>query len=72
MLVTCFPVIREATQIIKKVKKICVKEGFNLKKLTNNKPKVCDAIPEQHREKNVKDRDFSLGSLPEDKALEVK
>ena len=66
-----FPTTKEASEILKKMKEVYAKGRVNLTKFTSNKAEILKAIPEEHRKKNIKDRDLALGSLPEDKKFGV-
>ena len=67
-----FPSAQIAVDMIYKVKKLCKQGGFNLTKLSSNHIEVLKSIPDKCRKGGVKDKDFSLGILPEDKVSRVK
>ena len=58
--------------MIYKVKSLCKKGGFNLKKSSSNHIEVLKSIPDECRKDGVKDKNLNLGILPENKALGVK
>ena len=67
-----FQTVTEAKDVIRKVKELCTKQGFNLTKFTSNSEEVLKSIPDKDRKKNVSDEALTFGKLPEDKALGVK
>ena len=63
--------MKKASEILKKIKEVYAKGGFNITKFTCNKAEALKAIPEDHIKKNLEDLDLALECLPEDKALAV-
>ena len=62
-----------AKDVIKKVRELCAKGGFNLTKFTrNSEEEVLKSIPNEDRRKNISDEALRFGKIPEDKALGVK
>ena len=72
MLKSC-QTVTEAKDVIKKVKELCAKGGFNLTKFTgNSEEEVLQSIHNEDRRKNISDEPLTFGKIPEDKALGVK
>ena len=67
-----FQTVTQVKDVIRKVKELCVKGGFNLTRFTSNNEDVLMSIPDEDRRKNVSDETLTFGKLPEDKALGVK
>ena len=67
-----FQIVTEAKDVMRKVKELCAKGGFNLTKFTSNSEEVLKSIPDVDRRNNVSDEPLTFGKLPEDKALGVK
>ena len=67
-----FQTVTEVKDVIRKVKILCAKGGFNLTNFTSNSEEMLKSIPDKDRRKNVTDEEFTLGNLPEHKALGVK
>ena len=60
------------TDVIRKIKELSTKGGFDLTKFTSNSEEVLKSIPEKGRRKNVTDEELTFSKLPGDKALGVK
>ena len=67
-----FQTVTKAKDVIRKVKELCAKGGFNLAKFTSNNEAVLKSIPNEGRRKNVSDEALTFCKLPEDKAFGVK
>ena len=67
-----FQTVTVAKDVIRKVKTLCTKDGFNFTNFTSNSEEVKKSIPDKERKKNVTDEELTFGKLPEDKALGVK
>ena len=67
-----FETVTVAKDVIRKVKKLYTKGGFNFTNFTSNSEEVKKSIPDKERKKNVTDEELTFGKLPEDKALGVK
>ena len=67
-----FPTAEEAITVIKQVKDLYSNGDFNLTKFINNSTTVLKSIPDDSRRTAVKDEEFALECLLEDKALGVK
>ena len=50
-----FQTVTKARDVIRKVKELCVKGGFNFTKFTSNSEEVLKSIPDEGRRKNVSD-----------------
>ena len=59
----------KAKDVIRKVKGLCTKGGFNLTKFTNNSEEVLKSIPDEDRRKNVSDEALTFGKNVSDEAL---
>ena len=65
------PTIKEANHLIKSVKEMCSRGGFNLHKFVSNKKDVNKGIPESDRAEGIKNIDLDLDKLPMERALGV-
>ena len=65
------PTEDDAVSLVKGVKSLCAKGGFNLTKFVSNGRKVMEAIPEKDRAKEIKGTDLSKDKLPIERALGV-
>lgn len=65
------PSVEEAIALVKSVKGMCQRGGFNLHKFTSNKAEVIEKIPEIDRAEDVKNLDFDRDALPMERALGV-
>ena len=63
------PTIREATELVKELKKLAAEGGFNLTKWTSNSHKVINEIPVHDRSRKAQER--TLEDPAEDRALGV-
>ena len=61
-----------AKDVIRKVKTLCTKDGFNFTNFTSNSEEVKKSIPDKERRKNVTDEELTFRKFLEDKALGVK
>ena len=67
-----FQIVTKAKDVIRKVKELCAKGGFNFTKFTSNGEEVLKSIPDKGRRENVIGEELTFGKLPEDKAFGVK
>ena len=67
-----FLTVEEAITVIQQVKDLYSNEDFILKKFISNNTTVFKSIPDDSRRAAVKNEEFALGCLPEEKALGVK
>ncbi|KAK3755825.1 hypothetical protein QZH41_003462 [Actinostola sp. cb2023] len=65
------PSVEEAIKLIKDIKGMCAKGGFNLHKFVSNSKEVIKHIPESDRADGVKELDLDLDSLPLERTLGV-
>ena len=56
---------------MKKVRPLCLKDGFNIKSFASNGVDLLRVIPNDLRKDGMKDKDLKLGTLIDDKALGV-
>ena len=63
------PTVREATELVKELKKLAAEGGFNLTKWTSNSPRVINEIPVHDRSRKAQER--TLTDPAEDRALGV-
>ena len=63
------PTVREATELVKELKKLAAEGGFNLTKWTSNSPRVINEIPVHDRSRKAQER--TLEDPAEDRALGV-
>ena len=61
-----FQTVTKTKDIIRKVKELCAKEGFNL----SSQAIVLKSIPDEDRRKNVSNEALTFGKLPEVNLLE--
>ena len=48
-----FQTVTEAKDVIRKIKELCVKRGFNLTKFTSNREEVLRSIADEDRRENI-------------------
>ena len=65
------PSIEEAVELVKDIKEMCKRGGFNLHKFTSNRKEVIQQIPVSNRAEGIKHLDFSREALPMERALGV-
>ena len=65
------PSVEEAVKLIKDIKEMCKRGGFNLHKFTSNKKEVIDQIPVEDRAEGIKNLDLDHDALPVERALGV-
>ena len=65
------PLVKETVDLVKSVKEMCKRGGFNLHKFTSNNKEVIQQIPEQDRAEEIKNLDFDREPLPMERALGV-
>lgn len=65
------PTEEEALNLVKNVKKMCSKGGFNLHKFLSNSKEVIKGIQQSDRADGVKEVDLDLDSLPLERTLGV-
>ena len=63
--------IEEAVELVKDIKEMCKRDGFNLHKFTSNRKEVIEQIPVSDRAEGIKHLDFSREALPMERALGV-
>lgn len=61
----------ESVELVKDIKEMCKRGGFNLHKFTSNRKEVIQQIPVSDRAEGIKDLDFSREHLPIERALGV-
>ena len=67
-----FTDVKEAGDMLKNVRALCLEGGFNLRKFTSNGIDQLRVIPNDLRKDGMKDKDLKLGNLTDDKALGLK
>ena len=65
------PSVGEAIDLIKGVKEMCKRGGFDLHKFTSNKNEVIRGVPVEHRAEEIKLLDLNHHKLPMEHALGV-
>ena len=65
------PSVHEAVKLIKDVKEMCKRGGFNLHKFTSNSKEVIHSIPVQDRAEDIKNLDLDQDILPIERALGI-
>ena len=65
------PSIEDAVELVRSVKEMCKRGGFNLHKFTSNNKEVIQHIPEADRAEDIKNLDFVREVLPVERALGV-
>ena len=65
------PTVEEALNLVKNVKQMCSKGGFNLHKFLSNSKEVIKSIQQSDRADGVKEMDLDLDSLPLERTLGV-
>ena len=65
------PSVGEAIDLIKGVKEMCKRGGFNLHKFTSNKKEVIAGVPVEDRAEEIKLLDLNHDKLPMERALGV-
>ena len=65
------PSVGEAIDLIKGVKEMCKRGGFNLHKFTSNKKEVLAGVPVKDRAEEIKLLDLNHDKLPMERALRV-
>lgn len=68
---TSCPTVGEANHLIRSVKEMCRRGGFNLHKFVSNKKEVIKRTPESDRAEGIKNIDLDLDRLPMERALGV-
>ena len=63
--------IEEAVELVKDIKEMCKRGGFNLHMFTSNRKEVIEQIPVSDRAEGIKHLDFSRDALPMERALGV-
>ena len=63
--------VQEVVKLIKNMKVMCDKGGFNLHKFVSNSKEVLKEIPESDRADGIRDIDLDLDSLPLERTLGV-
>ncbi|KAK6195425.1 hypothetical protein SNE40_000861 [Patella caerulea] len=61
----------EAVELIRNIKEMCRKGGFNLHKFTSNNREVLEEIPKEDRAESIKDINLDFDFLPLERALGV-
>lgn len=65
------PSVEEAVKLVKDVKEMCKRAGFNLHKFTSNRKDVILCIPIEDRAEEIKKLDLDKDFLPIERALGV-
>ena len=65
------PSVEKAVVLVKSIKEMCQRGGFNLHKFTSNKKEVIQEIPVVDRAEDVKNLDLDRETLPMERALGV-
>ena len=63
--------VQEAVDLVKSIKEMCQRGGFNLHKFTSKTKEVIQQIPLQDRDEEIKSIDFERDTLPTECALAV-
>ena len=64
------PSVGEAVKLIKDVKEMCKRGGFNLHKFVSNNKEVIHSIPTEARAEDIKNHDLEQDFLPVERALQ--
>ena len=69
---TSVDTVEEAIELVKNVKEMCRRGGFNLRKFTSNRKEVLEQIPIEDRAEDVKNMDLGRDAIPVERALGVR
>ncbi|KAK6191645.1 hypothetical protein SNE40_003281 [Patella caerulea] len=64
--------LEEAVELIRNIKEMCRKGGFNLHKFKSNNREVLEEIPKEDRVENIKDKKLDFDFLPLERAMGVR
>ena len=67
-----FPDVKAASDIVNKVRALCLEGGFNLRKFTSYDIDILKVISNDLKKDRMKDKDLKLGNLTNNKVLGVK
>lgn len=68
---TSVETVKEAVELVRDVKELCKRGGFNLRKFTSNSKAVLEQIPIKDRADELKTLDLGCDALPVERALGV-
>ena len=67
-----FPDVKAASDMVNKVRALCLEGGFNLRKFTSHDIDILKVISNDLKKDRMKDKDLKLGNLTNNKVLGVK